>query len=562
MIVSDFSALPSASWVGVNGNALPTGQPVVITYSFPSSFPIANAAAFPSAASSFGSFTEHEKQIARAALNQWAAISGITFIEVPEAFGDIRLQWIDGSQTQYAPTFGGLGFFPYDEFYQSSGVIYPQTYDYWITQGTHFDAGGEIYLNLLYRTRGDVGLTETILHEVGHAIGMKHPFDTYPINSNTLSAALDNNLHTVMTYTYVVPFTNVLGDLDVAAAQYLYGNANSDGMQYASWSYNPVTNIFTATAKAGGGYVFGTGTNDIIQGGSSSDYIATRTGNDTITGGLGNDTIGGGSGFDIAVFSGPRSSYTITTVAYYRHDVTGPDGYDILVDIDRLQFSDQFVDITPYAQVLTAEGGVLRTTLPEATATLAEATIGSGQMSLATYINQLIAQAEDSTVPALIVPQFIEGATPLSARLDGLTAFAAVQHAYYTAMGVNNPDLGPYEALGMGFSETSQFAQKFGMLSDTTFIATNYQDAFGRSASSAQINHFQAQIDYFDNLYIHAGIASDVAHVRARGAALGQMLGFAGAEANNDYAEAAKAFLLDASDGQVIYGSSLMSWHA
>ena len=30
-----------------------------------------------------------------------------------------------------------------------------------------------------------------------------------------------------------------------------------------------------------------------------------------------------------------------------------------------LQFSDQSVDITPYAQVLTAEAGVLRITLPK-----------------------------------------------------------------------------------------------------------------------------------------------------------------------------------------------------
>jgi hypothetical protein len=33
-----------------------------------------------------------------------------------------------------------------------------------------------------------------------------------------------------------------------------------------------------------------------------------------------------------------------------------------------------------------------------------------------------------------------------------------------------------------------------------------------------------------------------------------------GQGAGNDYADVAKAFLLDASDGTVVYGSSLMQW--
>ena len=118
--------------------------------------PIGDAALFPSAVSSYGSFTEHEKQITRSMLDQWASVSGITFVEVPDAFGDIRFQWLDGSKTPYGPSFGGLGFFPYDDFYQSNGVISPQSYDYWITQGTYFDTSGDIYLNqLLHSSMND-----------------------------------------------------------------------------------------------------------------------------------------------------------------------------------------------------------------------------------------------------------------------------------------------------------------------------------------------------------------------------------------------------------------------
>ena len=46
MIVSDFTALPAASWAGVYGNPLPVGQPVVITSLFTSSMPIGDAAFF------------------------------------------------------------------------------------------------------------------------------------------------------------------------------------------------------------------------------------------------------------------------------------------------------------------------------------------------------------------------------------------------------------------------------------------------------------------------------------------------------------------------------------
>lgn len=296
-------------------------------------------------------------------------------------------------------------------------------------------------------------------------------------------------------------------------------------------------------------------------GGTGNDSIIGNSYANIIKGALGNDTIDCGAGFDIAVFSGARANYTITTITPNTHEITGPDGHDILMNVDRLQFSDQSVDVTPLGHASTAYSTVLRTALPEASASSIETIIGTAQLSLASYVNQLLAQAEHSTVPALIVPQFIEGATPLSGRLDSLTAFSATQYAYYSAMGVGNPSLGPYEALGMGFSETAQFAQKFLSLNDTTFISNNYFDVLGRAAASAQVTHFQLQIDYFSHLYTGVGIAADVAHNRARGAALGQMLGFAAVEAGNDYADAAKAFLLDASDGTVVYGSSLMNWH-
>lgn len=77
-------------------------------------------------------------------------------------------------------------------------------------------------------------------------------------------------------------------------------------------------------------------------------------------------------------------------------------------------------------------------------------------------INALITQADDSTVPSLIVSDFITGMTPTSAHLNSLAHFSQLQWNYYSSMGVLDPDIGPYEALGLGYSSTPEFVTKYG----------------------------------------------------------------------------------------------------
>lgn len=57
------------------------------------------------------------------------------------------------------------------------------------------------------------------------------------------------------------------------------------------------------------------------------------------------------------------------------------------------------------------------------------------------------------------------------------------------------------------------------------------------------------------------GVPADVAALRAEGAVVGQMLGYAATEAGNDYADAAQEFLRDATDGIAYYGSSLLDYY-
>ena len=127
------------------------------------------------------------------------------------------------------------------------------------------------------------------------------------------------------------------------------------------------------------------------------------------------------------------------------------------------------------------------------------------------------------------MPTFFTGQAPTSSELDAFATFAHWQRDYYAAMGAADPELGCYEALGLAFSETHAFQVRFGGADDSTFITAAYAQAFGFSAGQAQIEHFQAQLDYFQALYTSAGVSVDAAAIRARGAVVGQMLGHAAA---------------------------------
>ncbi|GAA0653566.1 calcium-binding protein [Brevundimonas lenta] len=112
----------------------------------------------------------------------------------------------------------------------------------------------------------------------------------------------------------------------------------------------------------------GTSNADTLTGGAGADEIAGDAGDDLLTGGAGADTIDGGAGVDTAVFTGLRSAYTLVTLAGGALQVTGPDGVDLLTNVERLRFSDGLYDRlglplpmqvtgTPNADTLTGFAG-------------------------------------------------------------------------------------------------------------------------------------------------------------------------------------------------------------
>src|SRR5690606_7661417 len=99
----------------------------------------------------------------------------------------------------------------------------------------------------------------------------------------------------------------------------------------------------------------------------------------------------------------------------------------------------------------------------------------------------------------------------------------------------SDPRLGGYEAIGLALAELSPVVSTANGKSDAEFVAQRYSSIFGRAASAAQTAHFVNQVDHFEALYIGAGIDAAASAGKARGAAFGQMLGYAAKETGNPY---------------------------
>ena len=113
-------------------------------------------------------------------------------------------------------------------------------------------------------------------------------------------------------------------------------------------------NITVANDTLSGTYVnddlFGGLGNDTLRGFRGNDRLFGEQGDDRLEGGSGNDTLYGGEGIDTAVYSGTYSQYQVTSTAgvfTVTDTVANRDNTDTLYGIQKLQFSDQTITITP-----------------------------------------------------------------------------------------------------------------------------------------------------------------------------------------------------------------------
>lgn len=211
------------------------------------------------------------------ALSAWSNVAAINFVQSADnstTVGDIRvaLSW---STSATSPNEAGFT-------YNLTNPSNPSSGDIWLNPTASDSNGGTFaYSNF---QQGSYAYY-TALHELGHGIGLKHPFDTSPYNADAVSPAgtgLDSRVYTLMSYTTLSGHPDAIGFsfnpttpmvLDIAAIQHMYG---------ANYAYNAGDTTYSFNDNLGQHYFQtiwdGGGNNTISYSGNTSSVIDLRPG--------------------------------------------------------------------------------------------------------------------------------------------------------------------------------------------------------------------------------------------------------------------------------------------
>ena len=246
--------------VGSKWGTGPAGTGATVTFSFPATVAMFDTAAgvagnynpqevtqggYSAYLQGFKAFDAAAQAAGRGVLTAWANVANIQFTEV--AASDVNagvLRFAYSGPPGLGATTYGLSDFPKD---------IPGAGDTWINSAFLFPegwaAGTQNYL--------------TMLHEAGHAIGLKHPHDTgmngspgWPATPAVLEKIGDDTLVKYSTENLVMAYNDIPGvgspvqadfapttpmQIDIAAVQYLYG---------PNLAYNAGNTVYTYTSMA------------------------------------------------------------------------------------------------------------------------------------------------------------------------------------------------------------------------------------------------------------------------------------------------------------------------
>ena len=325
------------------------------------------------------------------ALNTWSDVADINLTKVPDtnhSYGEIRVAFsrqilLDSPET-------------------AAWAYVPD--DIGIT-----DPAGDVWLNpeVTEYEPESYGFT-TLIHELGHAFGLKHPFSSTPLNTVLLDPSIDTTQYSIMSYTdytgagylfedlgrgrysqsLINPTTPML--LDIQAIQYLYGANTTSHLEDNYYQFSNQHGEIKTIWDAGGIDTFDLSNqtldmkinlndgefsslgvkqlefkgelltahdniaiayNTVIEnaiGGQGDDIILGNEVANQITGGQGNDEIDGGAGIDTAIYTGNKDQYTleITDDVITVKDTRNGynEGTDVLRNIEKIAFNDQRID--------------------------------------------------------------------------------------------------------------------------------------------------------------------------------------------------------------------------
>jgi Ca2+-binding RTX toxin-like protein len=300
---TDYTTLLTGSyWSG----AEVTGQPVFITYSFDATAPASDSGRLAASAyATFTPFTAAQQAETQQALTEWSSASkvagggsGVVFLQVAPGKGDINFAAYNFSSDPNAKFSGGEGFYPWGNWNYSTGQ--PGTIHFAADQA----GAGNVLMNAdpNFLSNGLFSY-QTVLHEIGHALGLKHPQDAWT-NWVDGQGVVHNQWNPNVTYngtfSIMTPVVTTLTDptsADWQAIQSIYGTPAQAAQQDSSWSWNSTTYTLTQWLKGGAQTVRGVSTSNVIHAGSGADTIyAIGAGTNWVYGGAGTDVLVGGSG--------------------------------------------------------------------------------------------------------------------------------------------------------------------------------------------------------------------------------------------------------------------------
>jgi hypothetical protein len=220
---------------------------------------------------------------------------------------------------------------------------------------------------------------------------------------------------------------------------------------------------------------------------------------------------------------------------------------------------------------------ITRSALAPDQATAIVNAINAGTQTEAQYVNGLISQVANTTIPAVAVEATMYGAVGSSAEITLLaTQYLPPQVAVATALGLN-PIVYSSEALGLAFAAGNEngstaFATQFGpsampnsVAGDAAFAAAAASAVFGSAATANTPIAIEDWVSNWKAWYSANGLpnnahpTADQVDLAARGAAWGDAVGNAlTSQAGPLYAQATN-FLLDAAKGTAIYSAALAS---
>ncbi|MGK2959435.1 MAG: DUF4214 domain-containing protein [Acidimicrobiales bacterium] len=357
--------------------ASPVGTPVTVTFSFAAAAPVYGNHDLADAVTGFQAFTSNQQQVTREVLTRISTEIGINFVEVADSFnnyGQIRF-----SNNMLPGATAGSADYPYSTHSSPTG--------------TNLDQAGDVFIDVDHTNFILGGPNKLLLHEIGHALGLKHPFNdgATGISGNYLGQTENSQAYSIMSYTVAQTQTPEWFSLyDLLTLQYLYGrrlnNPGDDDITFTDIQGGSLINVndgggidtidltavtvgalvdlregafssigrvsaFSSIEQARNGNDTALNNVSIAFGSQIENVTGTRaadtfTGNDlgnAFRGQGGNDAITGGGGLDISEYEGVRSAYTISNNAGVRSvtdNVSGRDGTDTLTGIERLLFSD------------------------------------------------------------------------------------------------------------------------------------------------------------------------------------------------------------------------------